>query len=52
MTADMTFDGDNHEKSMKFDIQMVQPHILDDDDSITSVQASNTSKKPINHYYN
>ncbi|GAN09471.1 conserved hypothetical protein [Mucor ambiguus] len=53
MTADMTFDGDNHEKSMKFDIQMVQPHILDDDDdSITSVQASSTSKKPINHYYN
>ncbi|KAK4514341.1 uncharacterized protein ATC70_001934 [Mucor velutinosus] len=53
MTADMTFDGDNHEKSMKFDIQMVQPHIVDDDDdSITSVQASNTSKKPISHYYN
>jgi hypothetical protein len=32
MTADMTFDGENHEKSFKFDIQMVQPHIMDDDD--------------------
>lgn len=54
----MTFDGDNdaarnHEKSMNYNIQMVQPHIVDDDsDSTVSGEVSHTSKKPINGYYN
>jgi hypothetical protein len=58
MTADMTFDGDNndarnHEKSMNYNIQMVQPHLIDDDsDSTVSAEVSHTSKKPINGYYN
>lgn len=39
ITADMTFDGTdtrNHEKSMRYDVSMVQPHIIDDDDSAIS----------------
>ncbi|KAI9475573.1 MAG: hypothetical protein EXX96DRAFT_573842 [Benjaminiella poitrasii] len=55
MTADMTFDGDNHnpEKSMKFDMPVVQPHILEEDDdiSINSAEMSQTSKKPIATHY-
>lgn len=50
----MTFDATetrNHEKSMRFDIPMVQPHIIDDDnDSALSAEMSHNSKIPINSY--
>lgn len=49
----MTFDGTdtrNHEKSMRYDVSMVQPHIIDDDDSAISAEVSHNSKIPINSY--
>ncbi|KAG0743853.1 hypothetical protein G6F57_002395 [Rhizopus arrhizus] len=57
ITADMTFDGDDirhHEKSMKFDGPMIQPHILEEDDSLSmkSADLSYQSEKPISKYYN
>ncbi|CAO3665283.1 hypothetical protein G6F70_003015 [Rhizopus microsporus] len=55
MTADMTFDADeakHHEKSMKFDGPMIQPHIDDDGTSTKSAEISYKSEKPISNYYN
>ncbi|KAI8646690.1 hypothetical protein BD408DRAFT_409586 [Parasitella parasitica] len=53
-TAEMTFDGaPNHEKATRYDIQMVEPDIVDDeDDSIISAKDSQSSENPINQRYN
>ncbi|CEP12597.1 hypothetical protein [Parasitella parasitica] len=53
-TAEMTFDAvHNHEKASRYDIQMVEPDIVDDeDDSIISAKDSQTSGNPINQHYN